>query len=111
MDHVQAAVSSARERRRVLEAERNGIEQHVAQDAAAALAAFHEERTASNAQALASNKAAEAAAAEALANETNPWNTVAGLVDVHAAAAQTSNLSSYNKCLLELKAAPVVRCC
>lgn len=79
----------------------------VTADAEAALKKFHEDRNASSAQAMEDNKAAEKAAAEALANETNPWNTVAGLVDVHHASAQTSNLSSYNKCLLDMKTSPV----
>ena len=45
------------------------------------VAKFHADRKAANAAAEMSNQAEEKAAAEALANETNAWNTVYGMVD------------------------------
>ena len=46
------------------------------QEAESGLAKFHADRKAANASAETKNVADEQAAAEALANETNPWNTV-----------------------------------
>ena len=46
------------------------------QEAESGLAKFHADRKAANAEAETKNVADEQAAAEALANETNPWNTV-----------------------------------
>ena len=46
------------------------------QEAESGLAKFHADRKAVNASAETKNVADEQAAAEALANETNPWNTV-----------------------------------
>ena len=56
-------------------------ETEMKQDAEASLAKFHADRKAANAAAEMSNQAEEKAAAEALANETNAWNTVYGMVD------------------------------
>ena len=47
-------------------------------------------------------RAAETAAAEALAAETNPWNTVYGMVEPNAAAAAGAT-QKYNECLLSLQ--------
>ena len=47
-------------------------------------------------------RAAEKAAAEALASETNPWNTVYGMVDA-SAAAKAGATAKYNECLLMLQ--------
>ena len=46
------------------------------QEAESGLAKFHADRKTTNASAETKNVADEQAAAEALANETNPWNTV-----------------------------------
>ena len=46
------------------------------QEAESGLAKFHADRKTANASAETKNVADEQAAAEALANETNPWNTV-----------------------------------
>eukprot|EP01051_Picozoa_sp_SAG22_P016342 SAG22_NODE_2290_length_2752_cov_2.249152_1_plen_248_part_00 len=102
---VEAEIKAQRETRK---AEASAKAAKMKEDAAAALADFHATRSAGNASAKEANLTAEAAAAEALANETNPWNTVSGMIDTHTAAAQTADLASYNKTLLELKQTPVV---
>jgi hypothetical protein len=48
------------------------------------------------------DRQAEADAAEKLANETNPWNTVYGMVDA-SAAAKAGATAKYNECLLMLQ--------